>query len=294
MRLRWIALGSFCFGAVWIATGAAAELVSVLGSPVYIEDFEGEIAFPTTPEVDTLGFGGTLAFRSGNPLPLAPTISDGEALIAVQEASPFTVPLRGSGVEVPISMLADSAIGVSGCFDGYETVKDPTNGQFQTAAVTLSDSTLDNGASGYLLELGSGALRLAVSNLGPGILLGYDDVFLTTSAEDAIRGGMPFVVELLFDGTARTAQASLTVGGETFTTDAMSSSTFDLMDAIDAVLLVNTTTNNAPPIATIASDLKDFAIYAAPEPGGSAAAGVALFTLAMRARRRPRPRRTTP
>lgn len=268
------------------ASGAQAGLLDGLGSPTYREDFEGEISFPTTPEVDTQGFGGMDAFRSGNPLPLAPTISGGEMLIAVQEASPFTVALRGSGGSVPIAVETDARIGLAARFDGYETVQDPTNGQFQTAAVTLQDSTLGNGASGYLLEFGPGALRVAVSNLGP-FLSGYDDVALSSTAEAAIRAGDAFTVELLFDGAADTAQASITVGAETFTTEATTTSTFAAMDAIDAAIVVNTTTNNSPPIATIASDVQEFALTArVPEPGAGAAALEVVATCAALARRR--------
>lgn len=266
------------------AADAQAGLLDGLGSPTYAEDFEGEISFPTTPELDALGFGGMDAFRSGDPLPLAPTISGGEMLIAVQEASPFVVALRGSGGSVPIAVEADARIGLAARFDGYETVQDPTYGQFQTAAVTLQDSTLGNGASGYLLEFGTGALRVAVSNLGP-FLSGYDDVTLSSTAEAAIRAGDAFTVELLFDGAAATAQASVTVNAETFTTDAMTSSTYAAMDAIDAAIVVNTTTNNSPPIATIASDVKEFALHV-PEPDAGAAALAVVATLAGLARRR--------
>ena len=95
---------------------------------------------------------------------------------------------------------------------------------------------------------------------------------LSPTAEAAIRSGDAFTVELLFDGAAATAQASVTANAET-------------KDAIDAALVVNTTTNNSPPIATIASDVKDFVLHV-PEPGAGAAALAVIATCAALARRR--------
>jgi len=261
----------------------ALDLVAGLGSPVYVEDFEGELAFPLSPEVDPLGFGGMVGHRVGAPLPLLPTLSGGELLIAVSESAVATALLQSSGGAVAIEPPPNWRIGLLGRFDGFEAVRDATNGQFTTVTVTLLDSALANGAAGYLLDFQSGALRLAVSSVG-GILTGYDDVFLSATAEDAIRAGDPFEIELLFDQTARTAQASLTVAGETFRTGATSSPPFDALQP-DQALVANTTTNNDPPPASVASDVQDFSIYV-PAPDGAAPALACVGVLALRRRRR--------
>lgn len=257
----------------------ASELLADLGAPTYLEDFAGEISFPLTPEVDASGFGGMVVHRAGDPLPLAPTLTGGEMLIAIAEPADSSVSLQSSGAALPVSFAEGVPIGARGRFDGFEVV---STGQFLAAGVTLLDTAIANGASGYLLDFQDAGLRLAVSNLSV-FFSGYDEVFLTPSADAAIRAGDAFEVELRFDQTARTAQAALTVGSEVFQTEATTSATFDAMQ-VDRALVVNTLTNTGPPIATIASDVQDFAIYV-PAPDGAAptlAAGAALA--AMRAR----------
>jgi hypothetical protein len=262
---------------------SASELLEDLRAPIYFEDFAGEVSFPLTPEVDTLGFGGMVVHRDGDPLPLAPTLTGGEMLIVIAEPADSSVPRQSSGAALPVSFAEGIPIGVRGRFDGFEVV---STGQFLAAGVTLLDTGIANGAAGYLLDFQDGLLRLAVSNLSV-FFSGYDDVFLTPSADAAIRAGDAFEVELRFDQTARTAQAALTVGGEVFQTDATTSATFDAMQ-IDQALVVNTLTNTGPPIATIASDVQDFAIHV-PEPGAGpaalASAGALAFAAASRARR---------
>jgi len=261
--------------------GAAhgSELLTDLAQ-VYYEDFIGENAFPLTPELDPLGFGGMDAYRQGDPLPLAPTVTGGEMLIQITEPADSEVLLQSSGGAVPVEFAEGTAVGVRARYDGFEVV---ATGQFLAAGVTLLDSVLGNGASGYLLDFQDAGLRVVVSNLSPIGLDGYDDVFLTPSAEAAIRAGNAFEVELRFDQTARTAQAALTVGGEVFQTDATTSATFTAMQP-DLALVLNALTNNGPPIATIASDVQDFAIFA-PEPGpGGAALAAAAALAAMRRR----------
>lgn len=248
----------------------ASELLEDLGL-VYLEDFAGEISFPLTPEVDTSGFGELFAYRSGDPLPGAPTLTGGEMLIAIAEPASSSQNLQSSGAGLSVSFAEAIPIGVVGRFDGFEVV---STGQFLAAGVTVLDTAIANGASGYLLDFQSGLLRLAVSNLSV-FFSGYDDVFLTPTADAAIRAGDAFEIELRFDQTARTAQAALTVGNEVFQTEATTSATFDAMQ-IDQALIVNTLTNTGPPIATIASDVQDFAILA-PEPG----AGVAALAVAL-------------
>lgn len=55
-----------------------------------------------------------------------------------------------------------------------------------------------------------GLLQLVASNLSPLGLAGFDDVFLTPSADAAMGAGDAFEVELRFDRTARTTRAALT------------------------------------------------------------------------------------
>lgn len=275
MTGRWVAVAA----ALLAASGAqGANLLSELGSPVYVEDFAAEAAFPLTPETDTLGFGGMTGYQLGDPLAALPTLVGGELAVSVVEAAPSSAGLQSSGGEVGIAPPATGDIGVLGRFDDFATTPDATNGQFLTAGVTLADSSIANGAAAYLLEFQSAGLRLAVSNLGP-ILQGYDDVFLSPTAEAAIRSGEPFEVELLFDRTARTVRGSLTVGAEVFQTEPTTSLTFDAMDDVDQVLAVNTANNNAAPLAAISSDVQRVEIYV-PEPAAAALTLAGVATLA--------------
>lgn len=256
----------------------AGELLAPLGPADYVETFAGETAFPLTPDFDSLALGGMVALQRGDPLPPLPTLGgDVLGVIASESASSNEV-IQSAGAALALTVPQGRQVGVLGRFDAFETVNDPQYGAFQTLGVALLDRSLDNGASAYLLEFQNAGLRVVVSNLGPLFFTGYDDVFLSASAEQAIRAGEPFDIELLFDETARTARASLTVGAETFTTIATNSATFDAMDAVDRALVVATTNNNGVPLASIGADASRFDLRV-PEPSSAAAAGAAAAAL---------------
>lgn len=100
-------------------------------------------------------------------------------------------------------------------------------------------------------------------------------------ADEAIRSGTAFDVELLVDTIARTAQASLTVGTETFETPVTTAATFEAMQP-DLAAQANSAAHNGAPFSSIASDALRFEIYV-PEPGASAAALAAMAALVVRA-----------
>lgn len=284
MKMGWsVSLGSAVVVAVFVVSvrAQAVDLLAELGAPIYVEDFAGQVAFPLSPETDPFALGGMTGHQVGSPLPPLPTLTGTEMAIAVQESTTVTSGLQSSGAQLSFTPPAiGPQVGLLGRFDDFATV---STGQFMTVAVTLRDSAIANGASGYLLDFQSGLLRLVVSNLGPLFLSGYDEVVLSQTADEAIRAGDSFELELLFDQDAKTAQAALTVGEEVFTTDATTSTTFDEMQ-IDQALVVNSVNNNGDPFASIASDAQRYEIYV-PEPGGVAAALAALAALALRARR---------
>ncbi len=278
------------FAVAWIGCGltagsaTASDLLAGLDQVYFedFEDFEDELAFPLTPEIDTLGLGAMAGHRLGNPLPLLGTLSGAELLLFVGEAVASDALIQSSGGQVPFAPDGGRQLGLRSRFDGFETVPDATNGSFLTAAVTFADSGFGSGVAGYLLDFQSGGLRIAVSSVAAAPS-GFGAVFLSQTAEDSIRAGNPFEVELLFDLTARTAQAALTVGAEVFQTPATTSPAFDTLD-IGLAVVTNTNTNNAAPPATVASDVQDFAIFV-PAPGAGATMPVALATLAMLHRR---------
>lgn len=285
MKLRW--LGAPTCRLVVLAAGVlappaqAVDLLSELGAPIYVEDFAGQVAFPLSPETDPFALGGMTGDQAGSPLPALPTLTGTEMAIAVQESTIVTSGVQSSGAQLAFTPPPiGPQVGLRGRFDDFAAV---STGQFMTVAVTLRDSTIANGAAGYLLDFQSGLLRLVVSNLGPGFLSGYDEVVLSSTADEAIRAGDPFELELLFDQDAKTAQAALTVGEESFATDATTSATFDAMQ-IDQALVANTVSNNDEPFASIASDVQRYEIYV-PEPGRVAAVLAAVAALALRARR---------
>jgi len=263
----------------------AGELLAPLGPADYVETFAGETAFPLAPDFDSFALGGMTGFQRGDPLPAFPALGDDVLGILASEADPSMDVLQSTGAQLSITAPDERQIGLLGRFEAFATVTDPQFGAFQTLGVTLLDTSLDNGASAYLLEFQNAGLRIVVSNLGPLFLTGYDDEFLSPTAEAAIRAGDPFEIELLFDEAERTARASLTVGAETVTTIATNSVTFDAMDAIDRALVVAATNNNGGPLASIAADATRFELRV-PEPGSAAAAGAiaaALLALSRRA-----------
>ena len=287
---------TWLFAVAWIGCGLtaghakASDLLAGLGE-VYFEDFEDELAFPLTPELDTLGLGAMVGHRLGNPQPLLGTISGGELLVFVGEAVGSDALIQSSGGQVAFEPEGGGRLGLRGRFDGFETVPDATNGSFLTAAVTLADSGFGSGVAAYLLDFQSGGLRVAVSSVAA-IPSGFGAVFLSPTAEGSIRAGNPFEVELLFDLSDRTAQAALTVGNEVFETAVTTSPVFDTLD-IGLAVVANTNTNNEAPLATVASDVQDFAIFV-PAPGGALASWVSWATLAALRSRSKRPRAALP
>lgn len=264
----------------------AGDLLAPLGPAEYVETFAGETAFPLAPDFDSFALGGMTGFQRGDPLPPLPALGDDVLGLVASEADPSMDVLQSAGAQLSITAPDERQIGLLGRFEAFATVTDPQFGAFQSVGVTLLDTSLENGASAYLLDDFQGqGLRVVVSNLGPLFLTGYDDEPLSDTAEAAIRAGDPFEIELLFDEAARTARASLTVGAETFTTIATNSASFDAMDAIDRALVVATTNNNGGTLASIAADATRFELRV-PEPGSAAAAGAAAAALLALSRRR--------
>lgn len=177
------------------------------------------------------------------------------------------------------------ANGLGGRFGGHSVANDPVHGAFQTVASTFRDPTAGNGVSACLLSFGSGSLRIAISNLGPGILGGCQRVFLSPTAAAAIHGGAAFEIEPRFDVDARALQASLRVGRERFVTPVSTHPSFDTLDAIEDATFVTTSTNNDAPAASVGARLDRVEVpLPEPAPGPLLVGGVA-FLLGMTRRR---------
>ncbi|MEZ4333177.1 MAG: hypothetical protein R3F35_15560 [Myxococcota bacterium] len=271
-------------------TARAVDLLDDLGEPGWVEDFTGETGFPTTPDVDSNGLGGLDALQLGDPLPSAPTFDGSGLSIPVVEAPGSAANLQSAGARLAIGPAPSTGtIGLYGRFDGYSVTNDPVNGAFQTVALTFRDLTVGNGVSAYLLSFGSGSLRIAISNLGPGILGGYQQVFLSPTADAAIRGGAAFEIELRFDLDVRELQGSLRVGDELFVTPVSTHPSFDTLDALEDAIFVTTSTNNDAPAASVGARIDRIETYL-PEPdalcASSAACGLLIHWAGLRRRRR--------
>lgn len=133
-RAGCVGLVALCFAAGEVHAG----LLDALGSPQWVEDFEGETAFPTTPEVDTLGFGGlepvkeatngqfdtaavTLSSSSGvNTIGMKPSCARGRVSRAPRPASagarrrPRLLPQRGPHLAGELRDLGGIEVGANG------------------------------------------------------------------------------------------------------------------------------------------------------------------------------------
>lgn len=116
--------------------------------------------------------------------------------------------------------------------------------------IAVSESTVVT--AGLQVSGGSVAIPPLGGRVGPGILQGDGEAVLSGPAGAMARSGQPFDVELLVDTVARTAQASITVGADTFDTAVTTAPAFELMQP-DLAVQANSVMNNGAPYAQIAT-----------------------------------------
>jgi hypothetical protein len=177
---------------------------------VYREDFLGETAFPTTPEVDLIGLGSFESATVGDPPPLVPTPDGVAGLVDLTVAGQ-----GGTGIQQVIvgsptgASFGSSQIGVSGRFSGF----DPTYIGAGSAGmgIVLSDGVIN--AIGMLVDGSQGLMQLGVFESNSGGFINQRTLQLSFEQRAAILAGAAFDLDLWVDVDQGVAVATLDMGG---------------------------------------------------------------------------------
>ena len=188
------------------------------GARVYREDFEGELGFPTSPEVDTLGIGG-LSGASGQDLigpppsltgtsvveVVSPNTTDLEAtLVLADELGTDSFLLHGEfwGLVLPSEMSALVSLAAS-----FPFLPPKTDYPGLNLWLTISDIDPPNPATGSL------ALVETDGDFTNGVLDNVVEVPLTSTQSAALRSGADFVLDLHVDRASGVLGGTLEIDG---------------------------------------------------------------------------------
>ena len=210
---------SDCFAAllavVIVITYAAFTPAATAATTLYVETYQGEPGFPTTPEVDVLGLGGMSADSRGStavapPLPVLTgdrvsvnLVSTGIVPPTEETASTFVDarPLLASGVPFE----------VTGHFENLNLA----SGSLGFVTMLLTSSTTGYLISGSLYVYFNGTTVQPSMNIAeavPGSPIKFQTVFLPGVP---VTSG-PFDVTLVVDPSAHTAMTRLLINGLTY------------------------------------------------------------------------------
>ena len=241
---------------------------------VYREDFEGEISFPTTPEVDQIAVGGLLGGSDpgllGPPPPLTGT--------SVHESASDTTTIVEAVLFVSSSLGTDS-FSSRGEFSGLSVPEDMSAGLsinflfpavppegFPSIAVNVG---LDGGNTSFSIP--AAASILVAETDGMGLFPSVNSVELSLPAAEtvALLGGAAFVLDLRADRVAETVTASIDITG--FPTHTVGPMPLLLIDDAAEVFAMTqglflVSSFAAPPGTLVEVDLDAFEIYLPPPP----------------------------
>jgi hypothetical protein len=193
---------------------AEPELLPV----VYRESYDGEVSFPTTPEVDLLSAGGMLATGFTSTV----SLTGMAAHVAIPE--PGTIAPGGAAAFIPNDMVstAGSDVTVRGEFENWARVGADA---FAGALVALApfDSS-DELVAQVLITTTAGVStgELGASERQSGSVIGSSGVPLLPATVAAIEAGTLFTVELILDESQHEIAARLELPGGSLTTPALS------------------------------------------------------------------------
>ena len=275
-----------------VGAGALTLLVVLAGSPatalpfapadlIYLEDFEAEVAFPTTPEIDLVA-GGGLTDAPGEPVALG----GGEASVALS-SSGFGLSQGGAQLEAPSIGLDD--VGLRGRFNDHARV--PSALPLVLYRSGLAAVFEEIGVSTVVLFIAVDLQESAGAVTGE-LLVRETDFSTLTVVESrlplsaplvaAIDGGAEFTVDSFYDRSAGELSGSLQVDGF----DPVSILVVPSFASGSHAFLVAQQLVSVSEFGAMSLDLEDFAVYL-PEvtaPPGIGA-GIALLALLERRRR---------
>jgi cysteine-rich repeat protein len=184
---------------------------------VYQEDFEGETAFPTTPEVNLLSIGpNSAAVFDGNEqlVSVVSSISGGVVGAFIQSVFPTAV----MNMDVP-STFANS-FAMRGNFIGFEFDFPPSDGSGATGVIAAFGPMV-NGDPTAVVSTGIALARISSVETGS-LVVRYEEplkapistsIPLSASAVSAVLSGAAFTTDLVFDKTTMIATGSVDIAG---------------------------------------------------------------------------------
>lgn len=261
---------------ILILAGPAQSLDFSNDILVYREDFEGEISFPTTPELDQISIGGLLGGSDtdllGPPPPLTGT--------SVHESASDTTTLVEGVYFVSDSLGADS-FSSRGEFSGISVPVDTRallTINFLFPLVPLQDYPmiavrldLDGGDTSPVAPAAVSILVTESDGMTPPPSGGFDnfvELSLPKAETAALLGGVAFFVDLRVDRVAENATASIHIEGfPTLTVGPMPILFID--DAAEVIGMTQgmyLSSSLAPPGTLLEVDLDRFRVYLPPPP----------------------------
>ena len=187
---------------------------------VYQEDFNLETAFPTTPEIDTMGSGALVSTPNGGSPPTFTGLG-AHYLVSIADIR------DGLFVEVDDDQFStvEANVGLRGTFSGLTFSDEGEARLVQAIRFTLDDDIVLGGTSVASFvqviqheTFASAVLWILEEHVGPNSPTDDHLDFLTLNLPIAtanqLVAGVSFTVDLEVDRTAGTARASLLVGSD--------------------------------------------------------------------------------
>jgi hypothetical protein len=215
-------------GLMLIATTMLAGLAVAQGLPpvVYVENFEGEVALPTTPELDLRAFGGFRLAQGGRGTLIPPMFDPANGRVSLEARNQPGPCVRGcQGVTrlaagTILSEIPDQInVSATGEFEGYLSNLGPPVGAVQVSVMLQAYNVspfFETQIIAILTEYGTVPFfeLVILEQLGP---RPGDDALRVRVPDHlaaAIRTGAGFQVELFVSRRAGTATAGLRIGSE--------------------------------------------------------------------------------
>jgi hypothetical protein len=195
-----------------VSSSQALDLSS--HSLVYQEDFEGEIGFPTTPEVNLLSIGANSSVGvDGLNNPFSPPFISGGVVVGSIHSE---VPTAGQNVHVPATF--SNSFGMRATFHGFSLGVPPADGQGSAGVVAafgplLTPTSVVEASLGISRSFGSATGFAVVRYLEPPAAPVTTFVAISASAVSAVLSGASFTVDLAFDKSTMIATGSVDVAG---------------------------------------------------------------------------------
>ena len=224
-----------------------------VGAERYLEDFEAETGFPTTPELDTEGFGTTAVFELGNP-PFAPSFSGTAVDLSVANAPGGTFTWTSVSANTA-SLDATRSVALRGQYEGASL---DTSTMFALGGIGVALRTPDGEmVRAELIEQNEAAgLSIFVSD-SSNLADGSQTVPLPTSPSS-------FDIELVVDRVAGTGHAILDTGDAVYVTPPLSIPAYISGDPFGMLLGQAFVLNQQA--STADASLESIRLYASPAP----------------------------